>query len=150
MKKLAFAAITLFALGGGTLLLAVSSSEACCVFGEPPVVMVSASPDQCWPPNHKMVEVLLDVVEVDPDDPPIPFTWAVSNVTYNEIGAGEGDPTNNPDYFFDDQYLELRCERSGIDGGRVYTVTITATNQWGSSTATTTVIVPHDMRDKNN
>jgi hypothetical protein len=45
--------------------------------------------------------------------------------------------------------VELRAERSGSGQGRVYTVTITASDLSGNqSTATVDVRVPHDRRKK--
>src|SRR4030095_4167391 len=40
---------------------------------------------------------------------------------------------------------QLRSERSGNGTGRIYTISVTCTDQYGnSSTSTTTVTVPHD------
>jgi hypothetical protein len=46
-------------------------------------------------------------------------------------------------------YLQLRAERSGSGNGRVYTITIIATDASGnSSQANVQIIVPHDKRNK--
>jgi hypothetical protein len=43
--------------------------------------------------------------------------------------------------------LNLRAERSGKSGDRVYTITVEARDQSGNvSTATVQVVVPHDAR----
>ena len=45
--------------------------------------------------------------------------------------------------------LQLRAERSGTGEGRIYTITITATDESGnSSQAQVNIIVPHDKRNK--
>jgi hypothetical protein len=47
----------------------------------------------------------------------------------------------------DDHHIRLRAERSGNGTGRIYTLTITAMDAAGNTTtATTTVSVPHDNR----
>ena len=45
--------------------------------------------------------------------------------------------------------LRLRAESSGSGDGRIYTITITATDEAGnSSTSGVEIIVPHDKREK--
>ena len=47
----------------------------------------------------------------------------------------------------DDRQFSLRAERSGGEGGRVYTITYRARDAAGNTaTATATVTVPHDRR----
>jgi hypothetical protein len=46
--------------------------------------------------------------------------------------------------------LRLRAESLGSGDGRIYTITITATDEAGnSSTSDVEIIVPHDKREKN-
>jgi hypothetical protein len=142
MKRAILAISALGALTMGLIMvLASGTAIGCCVYGTPPVITaVNANPDTLWPPNHKMVEITLDVQGTDFDD------WYISGVTPQNLGSGEGPPTNDPDYYFNYQYLELRAERSGKAGGRVYLIYVTATNDYGTDTSWVSVTVPHDMR----
>lgn len=135
--------------------LSVEKSEACCVFGQPPTIAsVTADPNELWPPNHKMVDLVLTGTG-SPGS--AAATWIVSNVQTLDIGKGEGDPSNDPDWAssgvpvaFPGQPIifQLRAERGGPGDGRVYRVYVTATNSVGYATAVVNVMVPHDMRDK--
>lgn len=106
-----------------------------------------------WPPDHKMTAI--EVASNAVDNSGLPVTLAVS-VTSNEPVEGLGDGDASPDWLepvIDQEegtiYLQLRPERSGSGDGRIYTVTITATDQSeNSSTANLEFIVPHDMRKK--
>jgi hypothetical protein len=120
----------------------------------PPEISVSVTPTVLWPPNHKMVEVVPTVTVVDNCDPnPV---VELTSITMNE---GESENTFDLDfdvdpsvgYVGDDIKIEsekifLRAERAGNSDGRVYTITYRVTDMWGnSSTASTTVIVPHNQ-----
>jgi hypothetical protein len=100
---------------------------------------LTASPNILWPPNHKMVSVLLtasvsgspavcQITDVNSNEPPsVPgeTDWAVTG------------PLN----------VNLRAERDGFGNGRVYTLTVTCTTPSLFSTSkTVTVSVPHDQR----
>lgn len=114
-------------------------------------VTISASADKesLGPPNHKMHTVVLTVeasgcgaVSVSVD--------VSSNEPVNDRGDGNTDEdwsvTDNGDGTFD---IQLRAERSGTGEGRVYSITATATDETGSSNATTVeVSVAHDRGKK--
>jgi hypothetical protein len=78
------------------------------------------------------------------------------DVTSDEPEEGLGDGDLAPDWSIisiDDEsgivYLQLRAERSGRGEGRLYTITITCTDESGnSSAASLDVVVPHDKREK--
>jgi hypothetical protein len=111
----------------------------------PTINSISASPDVLWPPNHKMVEV---VVEVDAEDicDPEPLCVIV-NVTCNEPINGPGDGNTDPDWEYTDDPLTvlLRAERAGGGNGRIYTVHVACMDASGNSTeASVDVTVPHD------
>jgi predicted extracellular nuclease len=105
---------------------------------------VSATPAVLWPANHKMVPVTVnyDLQNVCTADP-VSVSLAVSS---NEPVNGLGDGDTAPDWsVVDAHHVKLRAERSGIGKGRVYTITITATDSRGNaSTQTATVKVPHN------
>ncbi len=97
---------------------------------------VTADPYTIWPPNHKMVSVTLnytvtDVVDSNP---------AVSiKIKCNESA---GDDWR----VIDAHHVQLRADRLGSDNGRIYTITVVATDYTGnSSSREVQVTVPHDQ-----
>jgi probable HAF family extracellular repeat protein len=114
----------------------------------PPEISVSVSPDTLWPPNHKMVPVVLEVDATDNcDSEPV---CQITSVTSNEPINGTGDGNTAPDWEITGNFtVNLRAERSGKGGGREYTITVECTDASGnSSTYTEKVIVPHDKGKK--
>jgi alpha-tubulin suppressor-like RCC1 family protein len=104
----------------------------------PPSTSLSASPSILWPPNYKMVDVLIGGSATDSGSG---IASTIITVTdeygiYNMTVPGFGNT------------IRLASWRSGIDSdGRLYTVTAVATDKAGNrSTGTTTVLVPHDAR----
>jgi hypothetical protein len=67
-------------------------------------------------------------------------------VASNEAADGAGDGHTGPDWnVLDTHHVQVRAERSGAGTGRIYTVTITATDSANQSArAAVTVQVPHD------
>jgi|GEM_PF-1234801 len=104
-----------------------------------------------WPPNHKMLDIVIEANAYDNSGAPVVLEATVSS---NEPQEGLGDGDMSPDWTEPeiDQIdgiitLQLRAERSGSGDGRVYTVTITGTDESGNaSTAAVEIIVPHDKR----
>jgi hypothetical protein len=102
-----------------------------------------------WPPNHKMVDITIEANAADNSGLPVTLSCAV---TSNEPQNGLGDGDKEPDWtepLIDQEngriHLQLRSERSGSGDGRIYTITITATDQASnSSTVNIEIIVPHD------
>ncbi len=111
----------------------------------PSIVSVSATPNVLWPPNHKMVEVVVTVEAVDVSDP-APVCYIV-DVTSNEPIDGPGDGDTEADWEITGELtVNLRAERAGVGTGRIYTLHIECTDASGNTaTATVTVTVPHDM-----
>jgi hypothetical protein len=105
----------------------------------PSIPSLSAGPAILWPPNHKLIDVL---VEGSVSDGGSGIASTVITVTdeygvfSNLIVPGFGSA------------IPLESWRAGTDmDGRVYTITAITTDQAGNeSTGMTTVIVPHDMR----
>lgn len=108
----------------------------------PTISNVSTSPNTLWPPNHKMVLVTVNYTLTD-DCGPASATLSVSS---NEPVNGIGDGNTSPDWqVVDAHHVYLRAERSGPGDGRVYTITVNATDALGfTASATTTVTVPHN------
>jgi hypothetical protein len=134
----------------------------------PPVITsASASPNVLWPPNHKMVNV---TVAARVTDRCSDTTWKIIAVTSNQSGdskgngkseardgkavghsqaktVGGGDGNTSPDWVITgDHTLQLRAERSGNSGDRVYCITLQAIDASGdvSLTKKVTVTVPHN------
>jgi len=107
----------------------------------PTIADLNVSRPVLWPPNHKMVDVLLDYTVTDDRDP---APAVVVSVTSNEPENGLGDGDTGPDWeIVDAHHLRLRAERAGNGTGRVYSITITCTDASGNvSAATATVTVP--------
>jgi hypothetical protein len=111
----------------------------------PPQLTVTASPAQLWAPNHTLVtiNVAVNVIDVCDDSPDVRLV----RVTSNEGTLADGSGHTSPDvagaaFGTDDRTFQLRAERSGINGGRIYTVTYEAVDRSGNvTTATTTVTV---------
>lgn len=106
-----------------------------------------------WPPNHKMVNIIIDTHAFDDSGLPVTLTAAVAS---NEPQSGLGDGDMSPDWTTPvinqatgKITLQLRAERSGSGNGRIYIVTIAATDYSGNiSTANVAINVPHDQGNK--
>jgi uncharacterized lipoprotein YddW (UPF0748 family) len=108
----------------------VSDNEA------PVISQVSADPAMLLVPNHKMRNVTIGYVAMD-NCGPVSTSLSVS---CNESQPGSGDWE-----IIDNHHLKLRAERNGTGMGRIYTITITATDAEGNvHTQNLTVMVPHD------
>lgn len=110
----------------------------------PVIVSANASPATLWPPNHKLVEVKIHAEVRDTCDS---TTWKIIKVSSNEPVNGRGDGNTAPDWVITgDHTVKLRAERSGNGNGRVYTITIQATDAAGNLSAKKQVLVtvPHN------
>jgi hypothetical protein len=111
----------------------------------PPEITASATPNILWPPNHKYVEVSINVTVSDKGDPSptLKFVSITSNEPDNDVGDGNAV---NDIVIINDFTFNLRAERSGTGSGRTYTVTYEATDASGNTTtATVTIEVPHNQ-----
>jgi YVTN family beta-propeller protein len=99
----------------------------------PVITGATASPDVLWPPNHKFVDVTIDYTETSNCS-----STCTLSVTSNEPGPDEW-------IIVDEHHVQLLAERNGSGSGRVYTITITCTNEGGNTTQDVTVLVPHDQ-----
>lgn len=100
----------------------------------PVIVSITATPGSLWPPNHKMVDV---VVTVDVSDG--------SSVTAMIVGVTSSDTEDNnntsPDWIITgDLTLQLRSERSNPDKERKYTIEVEVTDAGGLRTVGTVVV----------
>ena len=115
---------------------------------KPPVVTLRMSPNQLWPPNHKMqsVQAIFDIKDCDPA-PRVELVSVTSNEPENGLGDGDTAPDiSGASLGTDDRVVQLRSERSGTGMGRIYTFVYRVTDASGNATeATATVTVPHDQ-----
>jgi hypothetical protein len=116
----------------------------------PPQLSLSVSPSELWPPNHKLVDIAVEVTIDDVCDaaPIVRLVSIVSNEPENGSGDGNTAPDiQDADFGTDDREFKLRAERSGGRTGRVYTITYEVEDQGGNTTtAEATVTVGHDRR----
>ncbi|HUR21745.1 MAG TPA: CHRD domain-containing protein [Vicinamibacterales bacterium] len=112
----------------------------------PVIVSASATPNVLWPPNHKMVTVPVQAVVTDACGA---TTWRIISVSSSESVNAKGTGNTAPDWRITGPHtVQLRAERAGGNrNGRVYTITIQATDAAGnlSSTSTVLVTVPHSQ-----
>lgn len=102
----------------------------------PTFLALSASPSTIWPPNNKMVAVKLTANVVD----------TVSAATAHIIAVSCNEPASGDWQITGALTLSLRATRLGSGNGRIYTITVQATDAAGNSTTrTVTVSVPHDQ-----
>jgi hypothetical protein len=109
----------------------------------PPSLTITAIPNVLWPPNNKLVPIAVTVsVTDDYDRQPV---VRLESITANE--ALGSDDVADAKLGIDDRSFSLRAKRAGSNApGRVYTITYSATDGTGNtSTATTTVTIPHDQ-----
>jgi 6-phosphogluconolactonase len=127
--------------GFGLLSLTMFPPKNCC--SAPAISEVSATPEVLSPPNHKFVDVTIDYTVTD-DCP----NTCVLTVFSNEPIDASGDGNTSEDWrVVDAHHVLLRAERAGTGNGRIYTITVTCTNDTNteSSVKTVTVLVPHDQ-----
>jgi hypothetical protein len=110
----------------------------------PPEVNATATPSMLWPPNHKYVEVHVNVSVYDVCDPSPTLTFV--SIASNEPENAKGDGNTVGDIVIVNNFtFNLRAERSGTGSGRIYTITYQATDASGNTAmASVTVEVPHN------
>ena len=94
------------------------------------------------PPNHKMVPVTVRYATEDNCGSPV---LCGLSVTSNQPTNGSGDGNTPTDWqVVDDHHVNLRAERSGRAGDRIYTIAIRCADPAGSATTSNVrVTVPH-------
>lgn len=117
-----------------------------------PTIQATVDSGILWPPNHKMVDVVIQVTATDNSD----SVTLSATVSSSEPPDTNGDGNTIPDYTTPviDQItgeitLQLKAERKGKGAGKTYTITVTATDDSGnSSDAIVEVVAPHDKGKK--
>ena len=109
---------------------------------DPPEMTCSAAPGQLWPPNGRLVDVVLQVTAVDATSGPAPFSL---------VGVSDSEEKAAEDVVgfvvgTDDTSGQLRARRQGNGPGRTYTFTYESADAFGNrATCDTEVRVPHDQ-----
>jgi hypothetical protein len=112
--------------------------------------IIAPAPDKTilWPANGKMDTVTIIANAGDNSGQPVTLTASVScNEPVNDRGDGNtSSDWTEPVILNGIITLQLRAERSGKGDGRIYTITIVATDKAGlTSTAEVNILVPHDQ-----
>lgn len=113
----------------------------------PEITNMAATPNALWPPNHKMKEVKINYEVKDNCSDAAHITTTLS-IESNEPVNGTGDGDTEPvDYeVVDNHTVLLRAERAGTGDGRIYTITITSTDDCGNTASKTIeVYVAHNI-----
>jgi uncharacterized repeat protein (TIGR01451 family) len=125
---------------------AATATQLVTVIDNTPPVIGGASVDKpsVWPPDHKTVNVTVNYTATDNCGSVSSMLSIASNEPVN--GLGDGDTA--PDWeVLDAHHVRLRAERSGRGTGRVYTITIIATDSAGNSSSRQVFVsVPRDQR----
>jgi DNA/RNA endonuclease G (NUC1) len=107
---------------------------------EPTIGGVTTTPNELGAPNHKMVDVRVEYSVTDFSGAPSCTLSVASNEPINGIGDGH---TSEDWRVVDAHHVQLRAERAGGGGGRVYSITIRCADASGNaSTGVGTVRVP--------
>lgn len=105
----------------------------------PPVLNLSTDTNTLWPPNHKMADVTIGGNATD----------ATSGIASVEFTVTDEYGTVQPSLSDFNSTIQLEAWREGTDkDGRHFTITAIAADAAGNkTTASTTVLVPHDQRN---
>jgi PKD repeat protein len=117
-----------------------------------PDVKLTLNQNTLWPPNHKMVTVKV-TPEINDSTSGIQ-SIILTSITSSDLEDGLGDGQTDADIQkaeigTADFEFELRAERSGKTGERIYTITYTITDLAGNvRTEVITITVSHDQARK--
>jgi hypothetical protein len=110
---------------------------------EPPVMTCSASPDELWPPNKRMVDIAVSVTAVDEVSGPADYQLVAIHDSYGEAETAIRDF----EIGVADTAGVMLSDRSGKLGARTYTLTYESADAVGNvGTCDVLVSVPHDQR----
>ena len=126
-----------------------ASQSATLTVGEPPVITLSTSNINIWPPNHSYhtFNVTDFVASASGCDGDLTSSVVIANVSSDELennpGGADGNTLNDIVIAADCKSVQLRAERDANLNGRVYTITFRVRDSQGNTTtATATVSVP--------
>jgi hypothetical protein len=127
----------------GTVIAATTltvTGESCA----PPVINRAwVEPTTLWPPNHKLVPVVVGAEVTNACDRPV--QCGIISIASSEPADANGDGSTEPDWVqTSSRTALLRAERSGGGPGRLYTLVLECTNGSDSSERAVVVSVPHN------
>ncbi len=128
-----------------------ASSSVTVVDSAAPAVTCAVAQSTLWPANHGMVDVGLSFSAEDTcDAAPLAFAVTVTSDEDAALAPGAGGPNHCPDAVIgQDLSVQLRSERSGAGDGRVYMITVSATDSCGNvGICQVPVTVPKSMGPK--
>jgi hypothetical protein len=114
-----------------------------------PVVTCGVARDLLWPPNHKFANVGFTFNAVDDCDGDPGVAIAVTSDEDPALAPGAGGAIHCPDAITNPESgtVLIRAERSGQGDGRVYVVTVTATDACGNAASCSdSVAVPKSQK----
>jgi uncharacterized repeat protein (TIGR01451 family) len=112
-----------------------SASASVTASNPPPVISgLSVNQSALWPPDHSMRDIVLAFTVTDNCGVPVLNASVVSNEPIDAIGNGDGDTTFDW-IVIDPNHVQLRAERAGNGSGRIYTITISASDSGGGSSS---------------
>lgn len=107
----------------------------------PTIRDLSATPKVLWPPNHKMVDVVIGYDATDNCDAASLVSCTLT-VSSNEPEDGTGDGDQAPDWeVVDAHHVRLRAERAGNGNGRIYTIGVACTDGSNNSSSPADALV---------
>ena len=113
----------------------------------PPSLVLSVEREYLWPPNHKMVDVGFECSVSDNCDPHSAVSIVVTSDESTATAPGGGGPKHAPDAeITEDGRTLLRAERSGEGDGRVYGITVTATDASGNNASSSVYVKVNPSR----
>lgn len=112
----------------------IESSSVTVVDSSAPAVTCAVAESTLWPVDHTMVDVGLTFDAEDIcDAAPLAFAVSVTSDERPDEELGSGGPIHCPDAVVgQDLSVQLRAERSGNGDGRVYLITVSATDSCGN------------------
>ena len=103
----------------------------------PSMSSVTAAPASLWPPNHSMIDVVVNYAASDNCG----AVACVMTIMSNEPQNGLGDGDASPDWqIVDAHHVRLRAERSGTGSGRIYTITVVCGDGTGNQTTRSAMV----------
>ncbi|HEY7413743.1 MAG TPA: hypothetical protein VH593_01010 [Ktedonobacteraceae bacterium] len=102
----------------------------------PTITAVNANPSILWPPNSKMIPIVVHALT----------SGGCGSVSCKIVSVSSNEPVDGGWVITGDLSLNLKAAREGQSDGRIYTITVQCTDAANNSTAKTgTVVVPHDL-----
>jgi hypothetical protein len=116
----------------------------------PPLLTITGSPTQLWPPNHRLVPITVSLQATDlcTPTPSVRLISSTSNEFDDAPGDGDGNTTGDisgADLGTPDTEVSLRAERASAGSGRIYELKYECSDAAGNLSAGSVLVqVPHN------